>query len=134
MKNVRALTGEFGDPTTVKQQIAATGGKYLLSKDPPNEIYAHIIWLAMQIQGAASTFNHTFGSVKEVLSPSVGTKEERAGYLKDMLIGKGGLVSTAEEMKKKTAALLSKLATFDGKITEANNRVITFTGQQSVIL
>jgi hypothetical protein len=134
LKNVKALTSEFGDPSTVKSKIATTGGSYLLTSQPPDEIYAHIIWLAMQIQGAASTFNNTFASVKDLLNPSVGTKDERASYLKEVLIGRGGLVSTAEDMKAKTAALLSKLATFDGKVTDANIQVVKYTSQQSDIM
>lgn len=30
----------------------------------------------------------------------MGTKEERAEYLREILVGQGGLVSTAEDMKK----------------------------------
>ncbi|MCH2051369.1 MAG: hypothetical protein MK289_23930 [Trichodesmium sp. ALOHA_ZT_67] len=64
----------------------------------------------------------------------MGTKEERAEYLREILVGQGGLVSTAEDMKNKTDALIKKLADFDGQITDANKQLQTYTGQQSQIL
>src|SRR3954447_3850132 len=53
MKKVQALTTDFGNPKMIKE---LDDSNYLLKPEPPNEIYAHMIWLAMQLQGAASTY------------------------------------------------------------------------------
>jgi hypothetical protein len=131
MKKVQNLTGDFGSPKTIKDK-GDTG--YLLKPEPPNEIYAHMIWLAIQLQGAASTFTHTLGSVKDLLNPSMGTKEERAGYLKEVLVGNGGLVSVAEDMVKKTNVLREKVRKFGGKIEDGNEELARYTSQQSTVV
>lgn len=133
MKKVQGLSSQFGVPTSIQDKLAQDGG-YLTNLEPPSEIYGHIIWLASQINNAASTYNYTFEYLKDVLSPSMGTKAERAGYLKEILVGQGGLVSTAEDMGKKTDALITKFAVFNGKIQDAHQQLQTYTGQQSQIL
>lgn len=67
------------------------------------------MWLAIQIQNSASTFQMTFGSPSDVLSPGAGTPEERAANLKLILTGPGGLASTADDMRGKTNELMTKL-------------------------
>jgi len=133
MKKVQGLTTVFGNPMELEKKLR-DDPDYVLKKDPPAEIYAHIIWLAMQIQGAASTFTNTFDSFKLLLDPKTGTKEERAQYLRDVLIGEGGLVSVAEDIKKKTTALRTKLSSFSGKISEGNQELVRYTSQQSTIM
>jgi hypothetical protein len=133
MKNVQALTTVFGNPMELESKLKADPD-YVLKAEPPAEIYAHIIWLAMQIQGAASTFTNTFDSFRMLLDPKTGTKAERAQYLKDVLIGEGGLVSVAEDVQKKTTALREKLSKFSGKISDANLELVRYTSQQSTIM
>ncbi|HMD99551.1 MAG TPA: alpha-xenorhabdolysin family binary toxin subunit A [Terriglobia bacterium] len=133
MKDVRDLSSDFGNPSTLKKRLGENPD-YIFTKDPPNEIYAHIVWLASQIQNAASTFTFTFASLKDLIGPSAGTPAERAQNLKDVLIGQGGLVSTADDMKKKTSELLRKLMAFDGKFSAANEHVQRYAGQSSDIL
>jgi hypothetical protein len=133
MNKLKGLTTDFGNPTILKKKIV-TDPSYLFTPTAPSEIYSHIVWLAMQIQNTANTFQFTFASLKDVIGPGAGTKEERAQNLRDILIGPGGLVSLAEEMKAKTTALISKLAIFEGKITDANVQMVTYTSQQSDIL
>lgn len=131
MKKVQGLTTVFGNPKLIKD---LNDSNYLLKEEPPTEIYAHMIWLAMKLQGAASTYTNTFESIKDLLSPSTGTKEERAGYLKEVLIGNGGLVSVAEDMTKKTNVLREKVRRFGGQISDANDELVRYTSQQSAIM
>jgi hypothetical protein len=131
MKKVQGLTTVFGNPKLIKD---TNDSSYLLKEEPPAEIYAHMIWLAMKLQGAASTYTNTFENFKDLLNPSVGTKEERALYLKEVLIGKGGLVSVAEDMTKKTNALRDKVRIFSGNISDANIELVRYTSQQSAIM
>jgi hypothetical protein len=133
MGKLQALTTTFGSPTLLKQKLI-TDSTYLLTAQPPSEIYAHIVWLAMQIQNTASTFSFTFANLKELLGPDAGTEDQRASNLKEVLIGRGGLVSLAEEMKNKTAVLIGKLAGFDGSVSEANEQMRAYTGQGSAML
>ena len=133
MKKVQGLTSVFGNPIEFYSKMRADPD-YVLKPDPPAEIYAHIVWLAMQIQGAASTFTNTFGEFKVLLDPKNGTKEERANYLREVLIGEGGLVSTAEDIRKKTTALRTKLSNFSGQMSEANVQLVQYTSQQSTIV
>jgi hypothetical protein len=133
MKKVQGLTTVFGNPIELDKKLRADPD-YVLKAEPPTEIYAHIIWLAMQIQGAASTYTNTFDSFRVLLDPKTGTKEERANYLRDVLLGEGGLVSVAEDVKKKTTALRDKLSSFSGKISDANGELVQYTSQQSKIM
>ena len=133
LRGVRDLSGTFGSPSTLKQRIASDGG-YLLTKAPPAELYGHIVWLAMQVHNTAGKFHHTFTSLKDVIGPAAGAKAQRAANLKDILLGRAGLVSSAEEMQKKTAALIARLSQFDGSLSEANLQVQRYTDRESEIL
>ncbi|SPF51302.1 conserved hypothetical protein [Candidatus Sulfopaludibacter sp. SbA4] len=133
MKKVQGLTTVFGNPIEFYNKLTVDPD-YVLKPEPPTEIYAHIVWLAMQIQGAASMYTNTFDSFRVILDPKTGTKEERARYLKDALLGEGGLVSVAEDIKKKTNALRAKLSSFSGQISDANGELVRYTSQQSQIM
>lgn len=133
MTNLHNLSSTFGNPVTLKEKIVHEGG-YLFTATPPEEIYAHIVWLALQIENTASTFNYTFANLQPLLSPAAGTPKQRAENLKTILTGEGGLVSTAHDMQEKTAALLSKLAAFDGQLQDASTQIMKYTGSSSAIL
>lgn len=132
-KTVNGLAGTFGDPTVLKTQIQRNPA-YLQSATPPAEIYAHVVWLANQIQNSASTFQMTFQSLSAVLAPSAGTPEQRADNLKMILTGEGGLASTADDMRAKTNALMTKLLDFDSKISAANQEIQVYSGSSSSLL
>lgn len=131
MTSVHELSKVFGAPKTIKENIAANPN-YLTSKVPPAEIYGHMIWLANQIQNAASTFSFTYGSLREVLG--MGSDAERAANLRMILMDKGGLVSTAEDMKLKTQTLITSTLDFDKKFTAANDKILEYAGSSSAIL
>jgi hypothetical protein len=132
-KSVKGLAGQFGDPTILKTKIQRDPA-YMQSKTPPAEIYSHVVWLANQIQNSASTFQFTFGALSDVLSPSAGTPEQRAANLKLILAGTGGLASTADDMRKKTNDLMTKLIDFDTKISAANKEIQIYAGSSSSLL
>jgi hypothetical protein len=131
MRSVNELSGTFGAPQTVKSEIIKNPN-YLTSKTPPKEIYGHMIWLANQIQNSASTFSFTFSSLRDVLGQ--GTDKERADNLKMILMGPGGLVSTADDMKLKTQSLISSVLSFDKDFTTANNKILEYAGKSSEIM
>ena len=133
MTEVQNLSKRFGNPTTIKQQLAVDG-TFLTSVTPPDPIYGHIIWLAGQIENAASTFTSTFSYLGDVLSPSAGTPAQRAENLRALLTGPGGLASTADEMHSKAAALSSKLALFDGDLGTAADGIMKYSAQDSQIM
>lgn len=131
LKKVNGLSATFGDPRTLKQRLASDAN-YLNGASAPTEIYGHIVWLAGQISNAASTFNFTLPALLTLLGQ--GSKEDRTKNLKSILIGPGGLVSTADDMRVKTAALVQKLANFDGNLTDANKQLQTFIGKESDLM
>jgi len=131
MKKVRDLTATFGDPPLIKQKLISQPD-YLQTATPPAEVYAHIIWLANQIYNTATSFSFTLAQLQQLLA--IGTPQQRADNLKAILIGPGGLVSMADDMRQKTNALSSKLLTFGGKFEEANAQVQQYTGSQSDVL
>ncbi len=133
MAAIQNLSTRFGNPTTIKQQLAVDG-TYLTSVTPPDPMYGHIVWLAGQIENAASTFTSTFSILRDVLSPSAGTATERAENLRALLTGPGGLASTADDMHQKAATLSSKLALFDGDLGTAAKGIMDYSAQDSQIM
>jgi hypothetical protein len=132
-QNLVDLSGEFGDPSTIQRKIASDGS-YLTSSTPPMELYGHVIWLALQIENAASTFTATFKTLNDILNPSVGTAAERASYLRALLTGPGGLASTAATMRSHVSELLRKMAAFALKVDDAAAEVEQYTSNDSKIL
>jgi hypothetical protein len=130
--NVKGLSARFGNPITLKQAISSNPD-YLQTTQPPAEIYAHIVWLANQIQNQAGTFANTLPLLQQLLGPTGGTKQQRADNLKEVLVGQGGLASTAADMKQKTNALMSKMLSFDADFSAANATVQEYAGNQSSI-
>jgi len=133
MKTVHDLSGTFGDPTIIKNKIL-TNPNYLTSATPPTEIYGHIVWLANQIQNAASTFSFTLAALGQLLGPAGGTEKQRADNLRMVLTGPGGLASTAEDMKIKTQALITKMIAFDTTFSAANDNIVKYSGSSSDIM
>ncbi len=133
LKDVRKLAATFGDPNMLKASIQREAG-YLHTSKPPKEIYAHIVWLAYKIHTASLRFTFTLQNLHMIVGPSAGTPQQRAENLKMVLTGPGGLVSTADDMKTETAALLSKLASFHADITEANAVLARYAGEGSALL
>ncbi|MBD2505581.1 hypothetical protein [Anabaena azotica] len=116
--NARQVAQNFGNPTTLKQQIASNPN-LLMGIDPPKLVYGHLVWLFTQIGNAASTFESTLGSLQQLLEPSNTDQKTRAEYLKTILNGSGGLVSTANNNKSKTEILMSQISPFESQLSQA---------------
>lgn len=130
-KKVNGLSGQFGDPSTLKTKIQRDPA-YLQSKAPPAEIYGHVIWLSNQIQNSAGTFKFTFESLSLLMSSA--QPEQRAANLKAVLAGPGGLASTADDMRNKTNDLMKKLLAFDAQLSAANQEIQAYSGGSSSLL
>jgi hypothetical protein len=130
MKNVSALSSDFGDPTSIKSKLASDPA-YLGSKTPPNEIFGHMIWMASQIQNQASTFSFSFENLQPLFT---GTPEQNAANLKALLTGPGGLTSTAQTASDQVGELMKKLLAFDTKFTDANKQLQDYTNNDSAIM
>lgn len=134
MVDVRNLSGEFGNPMIIKGLIQKDPG-YLNAKTPPSEIYGHIVWLSTQIQNQANTFDFTLGSLNQIIGPSAGgTKAEQAANLKEILMGAGGLTSTADIAKNQVQDLVKKMLDFETKFDSANAQLQHYSGSSSEIL
>jgi hypothetical protein len=131
-KSIKDLSASFGNPVTLKDAITKDQD-YLQTLAPPKEIYAHIVWLANQIENQAGTFANTLPLLQQLLGPTGGTKKQRANNLKEILIGKGGLASTADEMKQKTNDLMKKLLAFEKDFNTANGLVQEYASTESSI-
>jgi len=131
-KDIQDLSSTFGSPVTLKKAIS-NDADYLQTLAPPKEIYGHIVWLANQIENQAGTFANTFPLLQQLLGPTAGTPVQRAANLKEVLVGQGGLVSTAADMKQKTNDLIKKLLAFETDFNAANGKVQDYASSQSAI-
>jgi hypothetical protein len=124
MKALQALSTQFGDPASLVRQLAEDPA-VLQTDTAPEEVYTHIVWFATKLYQAANTYNQTLDELVTLLNPAnCGDKESCAAVLKDILVGKRGLQSTAEDMVTKANALVKAMAHFD---TELKPRVDTMT-------
>ncbi|GEM_PF-4925023 len=128
LANARQIAESFGNPTTLKQQIASDPNS-LMGSNPPKLVYGHLVWLFIQIENAASTFEITLGSLQQLLEPSNTDQKTRAEHLKNILNGSGGLVSTANNSKSKTEILMSQISPFESQLSQA---IQTFNETQLV--
>jgi hypothetical protein len=112
----------------------AGDGSYVTSSTPPAEIYGHIVWLAWQIETAATSFTSTFQTLFEVLKPSYGTVAERASFLRSLLVQPGGLASTAATKHSEVSQLLQKMAGFATEVNAAAAQVQKYSAAGSQIL
>ncbi|MGD9638602.1 MAG: alpha-xenorhabdolysin family binary toxin subunit A [Alphaproteobacteria bacterium] len=131
--NVRDLSQVFGNPSSLKAKLLSTP-TYLQTPEPPAEIYAHIVWLSNQIYNAASTFSWSLENLKVLLGPTSGTPEERANNLREILVGQGGLQSTAQTMQQQVNALLTKLLKFESNASDANGELLEYLKSSSSIV
>ena len=131
LTKIAGLATDFGDPVALKRRIQVDPG-YLNGKQPPREIYAHIVWLANQIHNAAGTFSYTLAELVPLLSAM--DEKQRAATVKTILTGPGGLVSIADDMKTKSEALIQKLAAFEQPLSAANEQVQHYIGQESALI
>src|SRR5918992_5667894 len=56
LRDVNVAAGELGSPESLKRRLA-TDGEYLLRPNPPDEVYAGIVWISMQAGNVAHTIS-----------------------------------------------------------------------------
>ncbi|HMD99553.1 MAG TPA: hypothetical protein VKM93_19770 [Terriglobia bacterium] len=115
LRQVNEIAGSLGGPATLKQRIGEDPN-YLFAAEPPGEIYAHLVWLASQIANGASTFSGTLPRVRDLQSTAV-PPQERARSVRRILVGDGGLVSTATGMRSKIQRLRERLVPLVPRLT-----------------
>jgi hypothetical protein len=130
MKAVAALSSQMGDPSILQKSIASNPS-YVSGPTPPNEIYAHCIWLAGQISNTASSFQLTYSSLSQIFT---GNQKADAATLRELLTGAGGLASQAQTMLGYTKDLQKKLSDFEASYTPVQNTILTYCGNESKIL
>lgn len=133
LRNMHDIMSEFGNSMAVRQQIEGDSS-YLSSETPPDTISAHIIWFISNMQEASDDFEYILTSLKDVLSSSSGSEEERADRLKAILIGQDGLISTAMDMKQKNHDLIRKFGLFLSRLKEAKIELQKYIRTQSKLL
>ncbi|MFF4740634.1 alpha-xenorhabdolysin family binary toxin subunit A [Streptomyces sp. NPDC001262] len=132
MRDVQGMSNEFGDPDVIRKLISKDP-EYLNREKPPAELYGHIVWVAGKVSSCAGSFSDILKNLYQIIGDNVPEKE-RAKNFRELLVGRGGLVTLAEASQKKVAAMRVQLGTFDGKLTDANKRFTTYTGSSSEIL
>lgn len=130
MQAVQSLGTTMGNATQLLAEIAANPN-YVSGPTPPPEIYAHCIWLAGQINNAASSFHLTYSSLSEIFTGDPATD---AAALRTVLTGPGGLQSLAAQVLGYTQALQTKLGTFQTAFTPDVTTILSYCTANSQIL
>ena len=131
MKDLNTLSATFGDPATLSHQLASDPS-ILQTDTAPTEIYTHIVWFATKLHEVASTHNQTLDSIVERLKPSVcGTQQQCASVFRQILTGKDGLQSTAEDMLTKANALVQVMAQFNESLEPSAKAMAKYTTESS---
>jgi hypothetical protein len=122
LREVNLAAGELGSPDSLKRRLAADS-QYLLRPNPPDEVYASIVWLSMQAGNVARTISSTFELLPNLLQSAGAGDQERAQRAKQVLAGDGGLVSAAVAIAGTTRQIAEKLASYGPRLTRS---ILTF--------
>lgn len=91
----KAVGGELlGTPATLTQHIA-DDPEYLRGAEPPESVYAYLVWLGHLIQSFASAVTTRFDVITTVLDAGDRSQEEKAGLLRRALTGPNGFIAKA---------------------------------------
>jgi hypothetical protein len=111
VRAVNDIARKLGGPESTKRRIASDGS-YLLGADPPDEVYANIVWVAMLAGNAANAIASAFESLPGLMESAGSSADERAKRAKQVLSGNGGLVSTAETVARRIEEVRGKVAPY----------------------
>lgn len=89
----------FGNPTVLVSEVSK-----LAEGEKPKTIYGKLVWLSHKIANVAENFESAFKYLPAEFK-KLKTETEKAAYLKEMLMGEGGLVSEAATMASEADAL-----------------------------
>lgn len=116
LRDVNAMAGELGSPDSLKRRLAANS-EYVLRPNPPDEVYASIVWLSMQAGNTAHTISSTLELLPNLLQSAGATVRERAQRARQVLTGDGGLASKAEAVAGAARQIAEKLASYVPRVT-----------------
>src|SRR5262245_4903670 len=71
LREVAEVGEELGDPDATKRRMAEDGA-YLLRSEPPGEVYAALMWLAMQVEHAAHSLGEGTTALRGPLTAGAG--------------------------------------------------------------
>jgi hypothetical protein len=131
MGQIQALATQFGDPVALMAELAKNPA-VLQTDTAPTEVYTHIVWFATKLYQAAMTFNQTLAAFMQLLNPAnCGTPTECGTILQQVLTGKGGLQSTAQDMVGKCNDLVAALAGFNQSLKPSTDELGNYTANSS---
>jgi hypothetical protein len=110
----------FGNPSVLVTEISklAEGAK-------PTTIYGKLVWLSHQIANTAENFKSTFKYLPAELKKQT-TPAEKVAYLKDVLMGDGGLIGEAIKMKSEADALYKEVLAYLSEMNRVKAPVMTY--------
>jgi hypothetical protein len=118
VRAVNEIAGKLGGSESLKRRVAADG-QYLLRPSAPDEVYANIVWVAIQAGSAAKTISSTFELLPGLMQSAGATAGGRAQRARQVLAGEGGLVSTAEAVAGQIQQVRDRLAPYVPPIPKA---------------
>lgn len=104
---INTTAKEYGDPTKLISEIS----NFQQSKNPPDAIYGHAVWLAFQTQTTAQQIS---ALLQEGLN-DIGQESDPKVRLKDLtelLTGQGGITDQANSLTGEITTFSTKLSSF----------------------
>lgn len=132
MKAVQAASTEFGDPKCMRAMLR-TSPNLLATRQPPQDIYIHTVWLGQRVAEAAAGIAIGFENVMSDL-PSLPPREQvdsLNAYLFDPALGP---VALSKKMSDEVGMLIWKFGKFAQNMNECNDRLTAYTSSWSPMI
>jgi hypothetical protein len=132
MRDVQQASTEFGDPRALRTALLKNPN-LLASKEPPQEIYTHTVWLGQRVHTTAATIVSGYESVLDGLTGLPPTEQvaNLKAYLFDQTLGPIALAGT---MNAEIGVLIKKLGAFEQKMNTYNQKMQAFTREGSKLV
>jgi hypothetical protein len=132
MQNVQNTATEFGNPKTLRAALKENPN-LLATAEPPTEIYTHTVWLGQKVHTTAQTLASGFQSVLDELPglPKADQVEALKAFLFDPTLGP---IPLGKTMSDEAGKLIKKLAAFEQKMNEYNEKLQAFTSSSSSMM
>lgn len=129
MSDVQNASTEFGNPKSLRAALIKDPN-LLATKEPPQEIYTHTVWMGQRVHETAGRIASGYESVLEGLTglPPKDQVENLKAYLFDTTLGP---IPLSKQMSDEVGALIKKLGNFEQKMNEYNEKLQHFTKDSS---
>lgn len=129
MRSVRSAATEFGNPKTLRAALK-TNPNLLATAEPPSEIYTHTVWLGQKVHATSLSLASGYESVLAELPDLPRAEQVQAlkAFLFDPTLGP---IPLGKTMSDETGKLIKKLAAFEQKMNEYNEKLQSFTKSSS---